>query len=79
MPRVPVSSARVRRARRASALARSRQPDDPELIAAVRDHLSAIADEHIAELVAKAPPLSEAQRARLRGLLAEPEPEPAAS
>lgn len=58
----------VYRARVAS-LSRDRQPDDPDLVNARRDLRAARLAEHIAKAVAQAPPLTDAQRDRLTGLL----------
>ncbi len=50
---------------RIASLTRSRRPDDPELLAA-RERMAALKVEaDIAKLVAKAPPLTAAQRDRL--------------
>ncbi len=54
---------------RLAALTRSRAADDPELIDARRAHAAERLAEFIEETVAKAPPLTDAQRDRLAGLL----------
>lgn len=56
------------RARYAS-LTRSREPDDPDLLAARRDLRAARAEDYIRDLVAAAPPLTDVQRERLAVLL----------
>ena len=54
---------------RVAALARRRDPDDPELVAA-KDALAAdTVTRKIAELLAEAPPLNEQQRATLAAVL----------
>ena len=59
---------------RVAALSRDRAPDDPELVDARRSLAAARLEEYIERTVAAAPPLTAAQRARLRGLLAEDRP-----
>lgn len=54
---------------RVAALTRSRTPDDPELVSARRDLAAERIAEHIAKVVAEAPPLSAEQRDRLAVLL----------
>lgn len=56
-------------AARVGALSRSRQQGDPELIDARRDLRAAGLAEHIAKVVAEAPPLTAEQRDRLAVLL----------
>ena len=51
------------------ALSRSRSESDPELIAARRDLKAEKLAEHIAKVVAEAPPLTPEQRDRLAVLL----------
>lgn len=55
---------------RASALSRSRDKSDPELVEAYQ--LTAIenVERHVAKVLAAAPPLTEEQRSRLASLLA---------
>lgn len=63
-------SATVRRDRaRLAALARHRNPDDPELIDARRQLRAASLADRIREDVAKWPPLTDEQRDRLAALL----------
>jgi len=63
-----VSTINYERARIAS-LTRSRQADDPELVAA-RQNLKALTlEEHVRRAVAEAPPLTAAQRDRIAALL----------
>jgi hypothetical protein len=54
---------------RHNALTRYRDPDDPELLNARRDLKAARLADHIRKTVDEAPPLTDAQRARLAGLL----------
>lgn len=54
---------------RVAALSRSRSADDPELIAARQNLKTERLADHIAKVVGEAPPLTEAQRDRLAGLL----------
>ncbi|QNF93578.1 hypothetical protein [Janibacter sp. YB324] len=54
---------------RVASLSRSRTPDDPELIAARRQLRETRLAEHIAKVVAEAPPLTAEQRDRLAVLL----------
>ncbi len=56
---------------RVAALSRDRAPDDPELVDARRSLAAARLEDYIEKTVAAAPQLTGAQRARLRGLLAE--------
>ncbi len=60
----------VERARLAS-LTRSRTADDPDLVAARRDLRAARLEDHIARVVAEAPPLTNEQRERLALLLTQ--------
>jgi hypothetical protein len=54
---------------RVASLSRSRTPDDPALVAARRNlHVERLAD-YIERVVSAAPPLNEAQKARLTALL----------
>jgi hypothetical protein len=63
-----VSNALHYRAKIAS-LTRSRQPDDPDLVAA-RQNLKALRlEEHVRKVVAEAPPLTDEQRERITALL----------
>jgi len=66
MASTPSTSTRWTQERaRIASLTRSRRPDDPELLAA-RERMAALKLEaDIAKLVAKAPPLTAAQRDRL--------------
>lgn len=54
---------------RVASLSRSRAADDPDLIEARRNLKAERLAEHIARVVADAPPLTPAQRDRLAGLL----------
>lgn len=54
---------------RVGALSRSRQPNDPELIAARRNLKALKLEEHIRRVIAEAPPLTDEQRQRIAGLL----------
>jgi hypothetical protein len=54
---------------RVAALTRSRPPDDPELVEARRDLAAEGIAQHIAKVVAKAPPLTSAQRDRIAAIL----------
>lgn len=56
------------RARLAS-LSRSREPDDPDLIAARRDLKAARLTEYVARTVDDFPPLTDEQRSRVAALL----------
>ena len=56
------------RARYAS-LSRSRPADDPELIEARRNMRALKLEEHVARVVAEAPPLTDEQRERIAALL----------
>ncbi len=56
---------------RVAALTRDRAPDDPELVDARRSLAAAHLEDYIAKTLAAAPPLTAAQRARLRNVLAE--------
>ena len=61
----------VRKARsRKAILSRHRATDDPERLEATRDYAVLSLEQHIQTAVAKAPPFTEAQRDRLRALLA---------
>ncbi|OCB25013.1 hypothetical protein A5674_22185 [Mycobacterium malmoense] len=63
-----MSTVNHERARIAS-LTRSRQPDDPELVAA-RQNLKALRlEEHVRRVVAEAPPLTDEQRDRIAAIL----------
>ncbi len=57
---------------RVASLSRSRQPDDPDLVAARRDLRAARAEEYIRTLAAGMPPLTLEQRDRLAALLLRP-------
>ena len=54
---------------RIAALTRSRPADDPELIAARRDHAASRLEDHILHTLAAAPPLTPEQRDRLAYLI----------
>lgn len=54
---------------RIAALTRSRTPDDPELVGARRDLEVEMLAEHVARVVAAAPPLTSEQRQRIAALL----------
>lgn len=56
---------------RVASLTRSRTPDDPDLVNARRNLAAERLASHIAQVVATAPPLTAAQRARLASLLTE--------
>ena len=69
MPKGPALSVIKSGRGRVAALSRSRQPDDPELLAARRDLAADVISDHIARIVAKAPPLTDEQRDRIATLL----------
>ena len=52
-----------------AALSRSRSADDPDLINARRNMRAELLADHVAKVVAQAPPLSAAQRDRISVLL----------
>lgn len=54
---------------RVASLTRSREPDDPDLVAARRDLRASRAELYIQQLVEAAPPLTAEQRDRLAALL----------
>jgi hypothetical protein len=54
---------------RVAALSQTRPEDHPDLVAARAELRAAKAEDYISRLVAEAPPLSDAQRARLAALL----------
>lgn len=54
---------------RVAALTRSRTPDDPELLDARRELVTEQLEAHIARQVAKAPPLTAEQKARLASIV----------
>lgn len=54
---------------RIASLSRSRTPDDPDLIEARRNLRAARLEDHVQKVVAGAPPLTQAQRDRIAGLL----------
>lgn len=56
---------------RLAALTRSRSADDPELTDARRNLKAERLAEHIRQVVAQAPPFTEAQRRRLASILTE--------
>jgi hypothetical protein len=62
------ADARHHRARIA-ALSRDRQPDDPDLIEARRNLRALRLEEHVAKVVASAPPLTAEQRDRIAAIL----------
>lgn len=53
----------------AAVLARDRDPNDPELLAAKRDYRAERLAIHVAAVVALAPPLTPEQRERIASLL----------
>lgn len=61
----PITSARAK----VAALSRSRTPDDPEFIEARRTLAAANLEQHVARVVAEAPPLSPEQADRIAALL----------
>jgi hypothetical protein len=63
-----MSSWTIERARVAS-LSRSRAPDDPDLVNARLNLKAERLADHVARVVAQAPPLSPAQRDRIAALL----------
>lgn len=54
---------------RVASLTRSREPDDPELVAARRNLRAERLADHVAKIVAEAPPLTPEQIDRIAGLL----------
>ena len=54
---------------RVASLTRSRTPDDPDLVEARRNLKAARLEQYIERVVDEAPPLTQAQRDRLAGLL----------
>lgn len=54
---------------RIAALSRSRAADDPEIVDARRNMRAERLAQHVAEVVAKAPPLTKEQRQRIAALL----------
>ncbi|WOC12611.1 hypothetical protein [Gordonia sp. MP11Mi] len=62
---------------RVASLSRSRAADDPELVGARRDLKAARLAEHVAKVVAAAPPLTYEQRARISVLLVADRPQAA--
>jgi hypothetical protein len=54
---------------RIAALSRDRQPDDPELVDARRALAALRLEEHVARVVASAPPLTPEQRDRIAAIL----------
>lgn len=54
---------------RVAALSRSRQPDDPDVVAARRDLKAAKLEDYVARVVAEAPQLTVEQRDRIAALL----------
>lgn len=67
-PNQPSPGVAARRAR-VAALARRRGDDDPELVAARRELAAQRLAEHVAQVVAEAPPLTAEQRDRIASLL----------
>ncbi len=57
---------------RVASLSRSRTPDDPELVEARRNMRAERLADHIAKVIAAAPPLSNEQREKLALLLRGP-------
>jgi hypothetical protein len=56
-------------ARRKAILTRHRDANDPELIKVSQDHAVLSIEDHVARVVASAPPLRPEQIERLRGLI----------
>lgn len=54
---------------RVASLSRSRTPDDPDLVNARRNLRAIRLQEHVAKVVAQAPPLTSEQRDRIAALL----------
>lgn len=54
---------------RVASLSRDRAPNDPEITAAKRDLRAELLAEHVARIIAQAPPLTDEQRDRIAGLL----------
>lgn len=54
---------------RVASLSRSREPDDPDLVAARRDLRALRLEDHVTKVLAEAPPLTDAQLARIAGIL----------
>lgn len=54
---------------RVGALSRDRQPNDPELMEARRSLRAECLAEHVARVIAEAPPLSDEQLTRIAALL----------
>ena len=52
-----------------AALSRHRSHDDPDVLAAARDLRAVRLEDHVAQVVALAPPLTDEQRARIARLL----------
>lgn len=59
---------------RVAALTRSRPADDPELVEARRDLAAEVIAQHVAKVVAKAPPLTPEQRDRIAAILRSTDP-----
>lgn len=59
---------------RVASLTRSRTPDDPELLDARRELVTEQLEVHIARQVAKAPPLTAEQKARLASIVFRDDP-----
>ncbi|USQ78298.1 hypothetical protein NF556_11600 [Ornithinimicrobium faecis] len=54
---------------RVAALARDREPNDPDLLAARRDLAAERLADHVAHVLAQAPPLTDAQLQRVTAIL----------
>jgi len=54
---------------RVASLTRSREPDDPELVAARRNMRAERLADHVRKVVDQAPPLTSEQRARIAAIL----------
>lgn len=66
---MPISPTVAHHRARIASLSRDRKNDDPELLDARRDLAAERLAEHVAKTIAAAPPLTEAQRARISALL----------
>ncbi|WP_219930992.1 hypothetical protein [Gordonia paraffinivorans] len=64
-----LSAAAAHHRARIAALSRDRSADDPELVDARRDLAATRLEEHVAKVLATAPPLTQEQRGRIASLL----------
>jgi hypothetical protein len=64
-----LSKAAAHHRARIAALSRDRQSDDPELVGARRDLRATRLEDHVARVLAEAPPLSDEQRERIAVVL----------